>query len=125
MSKKKQSTEGEPNDSKKEKIKGKIIRVRVSESEKKIFDAKAKAADMSLSMLIRKSLTRANIVSRSDEKRKLMELRRIGSNLHQIAIQVNENLNSLDAVNVIARLASLEREVRRLAEGGESSSDTT
>jgi len=60
-----------------------------------------------------------------EEKRRLRELARIGSNLNQIARWANTYQDSLKAVEVIAALTSLETQIENFASGatGETEED--
>lgn len=93
-----------------------FLKIRASESELSAWREKAKAAELSLSELLRQSLDQATVANRNDHQRLIIALTRLGVNLNQIAAWVNRSGDSLDALTVIPYLIDLERQVAALVE---------
>ena len=94
------------------------VLVRVTEEELSSWRSKASSAGVSLSVLVRKAMGRTQTwtaVATDVERERTRQLARVGSNLNQIARWVNRHQSAADAVEVIAHLVALERELRPLA----------
>ena len=90
---------------------------RVTPSELEQWRAKARAAGVSLSELLRQAMTRTRTwtaAAREAERERTLQLARIGSNLNQIARWANTHKSTAEAVEVIAHLAAIERELGAL-----------
>lgn len=90
------------------------IDVRCSDDELAGWKAKADAAGLTLSELVRSSLSRARVPdrARADSVAALTrQVSRIGTNLNQIAAWCNTYKGTADAVQVIVHLAAIEREI--------------
>lgn len=105
-----------------EEKKDRIVKVRCTEDQLESWSAKAKAADVSLSDLVRTHLDGAKFRRRRRvevDPALLRELARIGNNLNQIARWANHRKSAGEAVQVIGRLAAIDEELsslRRLIE---------
>ena len=102
------------------------VKVRARESERAAWHAKARSAGLSLSALVRRSIGRTRIwtAARADlERARLVQLARIGNNLNQIARWVNTHKGGAEAVQVVAHLVALRREIRAFAGVQEPSDD--
>jgi hypothetical protein len=88
--------------------------VRFSEAEHAALVAKARAADVSVSALVRDHLGKVRIRHRADERQRVMALNRINANLNMLARWCNTHKGGADAVQIMAYLAALEREITRL-----------
>ena len=91
------------------------LKVRTTQTERARWRAKAEAAGLSLSALVRRALVRTQTwtVANTDvARRRNRELARIGVNLNQIARWANTHKSAAEAVEVIAHLAALARDVR-------------
>jgi len=93
---------------------GRFVKFRVSDEEYDELAAKAKAADLSMSSLMRDHFRRVRVRHRQDERRRLTLLNRINANLNMIARWVNTHKGHADAAIVQAHLLAIEREITRL-----------
>ena len=95
-----------------------IAQARVSEAELAEWRAKAVAAGVPLSELLRRAMARTRTWTAGAaavERERTRELARIGSNLNQIARWANTHKGGAEAVEVVAHLVALERELGALA----------
>ena len=90
----------------------KWIKIRVSEKEKILFEAKAAEMGMSLADLVRTRLLAYRLRRTPEERERLLQLARIGNNINQIARWANIYKGGLDTVQVVGRLEALLRELR-------------
>ena len=100
--------------------------IRVHPEERDLLKLNAGLHGMSVSDYIRQTCLSLRLRRTPEERRRLRELARIGSNLNQIARWANTYKDSLEAVEVIAALASLETQIESFAacatgEAGEES----
>ncbi len=98
------------------------VKIRSSEAERAEWHAKARAAGLTLSDLMRRSLGRVRpwTVAHADvERERTQQVARIGNNLNQIARWANTHKGAIEAVEVIAHLLAIERGLAALtpAEG--------
>lgn len=99
-----------------------LVQARVSLEELSSWRAKASAAGVSVSSLLRQAMSRTRTwtaSSASVERERTRELARIGNNLNQIARWANRHKSAADAVAVITHLVAIERELRSLSRPGE------
>ena len=95
-----------------------IAHARVSAAELAAWQAKAAAAGVSLSELLRQAMSRTQAwtaPAMEVERERTRQVARIGSNLNQIARWANTHLDDLAPVEVIAHLVAIERELARLS----------
>ena len=99
------------------------VHLRVSAAERAAWDAKAAAAGVPLSDLLRKAMarTRTWTAPAADiERERNVQVARIGNNLNQLARWANTHTSAVEAVAVIANLVAFERSLRAVARfGGE------
>ena len=98
------------------------VKIRASEAERAAWHAKARAAGLSLSDLVRRSVGRVRtwtVAHTELERERTRELARIGSNLNQIARWANTYREAADALEVVAHLAAIERALEALTVDGE------
>jgi hypothetical protein len=95
------------------------VEMRVSEEEYAALDAKAKAADISMSELLRDHFGKVSIRDRGNERQRNAMLNKLNANLNQIAKWVNTWKDRADAFRVTARLDAVQDEVMRLIEAWE------
>ena len=98
------------------------VKIRASEAERAAWHAKARAAGLSLSDLVRRSVGRVRtwtVAHTELERARTRELARIGSNLNQIARWANTYREAADALEVVAHLAAIERALETLTVDGE------
>jgi hypothetical protein len=93
---------------------GRFVKFRVSDEEYDELAAKAKAADISMSSLLRDHFGRVRVRHRQDERKRLALLNRINANLNMIARWVNTHKGYADAAIVTAHIHAVEREITRL-----------
>jgi len=93
---------------------GRRLEIRLSHDEYAELEAKAKAADISMSALLRDHFGRVRIRHRQDERKRLALLNRINANLNMIARWVNTHKGAADAAIVTAHIHAVEREITRL-----------
>lgn len=91
----------------------KWIKIRVSEEEKTLFEAKAAEVGMSLADLIRHRLQAYRVRITALEREQLLTLARIGNNINQVARWVNTHKNGLETIQVVMRLDAILRELRK------------
>ncbi len=96
--------------------------VRASAPEFAAWKAKAAAASVPLSDLLRQAIARTRTWTAAEVER-TRQVARIGNNLNQIARWANTHADKADAVEVIAHLAAIEREIARLAGVGDERQD--
>ena len=98
------------------------VKIRASDTERAAWHAKARAAGLSLSDLVRRSVGRVRtwtVAHTELERERTRELERIGSNLNQIARWANTYREAADALEVVAHLAAIERALEALTVDGE------
>ena len=94
-----------------------IAHARVSAAELAAWRAKAAAAGVSLSELLRQAMARTQTwtaPAREVERERTRQVARIGSNLNQIARWAHTHLDDLAAVEVLAHLVAIERALTAL-----------
>ena len=104
------------------------VKVRSSEAERAEWHAKARAAGLTLSDLVRRSVgrTRTWTVAHAEvERERVQQVARIGNNLNQIARWANTHRGAIEAVEVIGHLVAIRRALAALspAEGPDSDAD--
>ncbi len=95
-----------------------VVRARVLPSEHTAWLAKAAAAGVSPSDLLRQAMARTRTWTAravAVERERSRQVARIGNNLNQIARWANTHAEKADAFEVIAHLVAIEREIVRLA----------
>ena len=88
------------------------LEVRCSPDEHEAWKAKATAAGLTLSDLVRQSLGRVRswtVGDRRAARERVQQLARIGNNLNQIARWANTHKGAAEATEVIGALISIER----------------
>ena len=97
--------------------------VRASATEFAVWKAKAAAAGVPLSDLLRQAMARTRTwtaAATAVERERTRQVARIGNNLNQIARWANSQATPIDAVEIIAHLIIIQREIARQARfGGE------
>ena len=91
------------------------IEIRCTEGDRAAWKAKADAAGLTLSELVRQSLGRVRTWTAKDRRTardRVLQLARIGNNLNQIARWANTHKSAADATEVIGALISIERLLR-------------
>ena len=102
------------------------IHLRVSPADRAAWRAKAAAAGVPLSTLLRKAMarTRTWTAAAADiERERNVQVARIGNNLNQLARWANTHTSAAEAVTVIANLVAFERSLRAVARLGGDSDD--
>ena len=97
--------------------------IRVHPEERDLLKLNAGIHGMSVSDYIRQTCLGLRLRRTPEEKRRLRELARIGSNLNQIARWANTYQDSLKAVEIIAALTSLETQIENFASGATGEED--
>ena len=103
-----------------------VVTARVSAAESADWRAKAAAAGVPLSALIRRAMARTRTwTARAAEveRERTGQIARIGNNLNQIARWANAHKTAAQAVEVIAHLITVERALAALARVGSSDPD--
>lgn len=88
------------------------IKLRVTPAEKEAIAAKADAQGQTVTDFIRQRALDYRLRQTPMEKERVRQLARIGANLNQIARWVNIHKSRADALDVLAALVSLERELK-------------
>ena len=99
-----------------------IAQARVSEAELAEWRAKAAAAGVPLSELLRRAMARTRTwtaAAAKVERERTRELARIGSNLNQIARWANTHKENAEALEVVTHLVAIERALDTLTVEGE------
>ena len=95
-----------------------IVAVRLTPEESADWRAKAKAAGVPLSALIRRAMahTRTWTAPAAEvERERTRQVSRIGNNLNQIARWANTHRSAIEAVEVISHLVAIKRALAALA----------
>ena len=103
-----------------------VAHARVTPAELSAWNAKASAAGVTLSELLRQAMSRTQTwtaPAMEVERERTRQVARIGSNLNQIARWANTHLDELAPVEVIAHLVAIERALARLSERGAGDAD--
>ena len=100
------------------------IHLRVSPAEVAAWRAKAEAAGVPLSDLLRQAMARTRTwtaAAAEVERERTRQVARIGNNLNQIARWANTHAAPIDAVEIIANLVCISQTLDKLARvGGEA-----
>ena len=91
--------------------------IRVHPEERDLLKLNAGLHGLSVSEYVRETCLGIRLRRTPAEKRRLRDLARIGSNLNQLARWANTYKESLEAVEVIAALTSLEMQIENFASG--------
>ena len=94
------------------------VHLRVSPTERAAWKAKAAAAGLPLSALLRQAMARTQAWTApalAADLERSRQIARIGNNLNQLARWANTHAAALDAVKVLDRLRAVERSLRALA----------
>lgn len=89
-----------------------IIKIRLTGTEQAAWQAKAEAAGLSVSALIRRAVAKVKTWTAANAEIELQrnrELARIGNNLNQIARWANTHKTAADAIEVVSHLRSIEQ----------------
>ena len=89
--------------------------IRVHPEERDLLKLNAGLHGMRVSDYVRKTCLGLRLRRTPEEKRRLRELARIGSNLNQLARWANTYKESLEAVEVLAALTNLETQIENFA----------
>ncbi len=103
-----------------------VVRARVTPAEHADWLAKAAAAGVSPSRLLRQAMARTRTwtaAAAQVERERTRQVARIGNNLNQIARWANTQATPIDAVEIIVYLIAIEREIARLARFGAERQD--
>ena len=93
------------------------ITLRVTQSEKLAWQAKADLVGMTLSNLIRQAISRTKTWTAADKslvKEQTRQIVRIGNNLNQIAKWANTYKSTAEAVQIIQALRLVEQSLNKL-----------
>ena len=97
------------------------IHLRVSPAERAAWKAKAAAAGLPLSALLRQAMARTQTwtaPAMAIESERSRQIARIGNNVNQIARWANTHASPIEAVRITDRLKAVERSLRALARPG-------
>ena len=103
-----------------------MVAVRVTPSESADWRAKAAAAGVPLSALIRRAMARTRTwtaPAAEVERERTRQVGRIGNNLNQIARWANTHKGAVEAVEIVAHLVAIERALAALAPVGSPDPD--
>jgi len=102
------------------------VHARVSPAERADWQAKAAAAGVPVSDLLRQAMARTRTwtaPAADAERERTRQVARIGNNLNQLARWANRHASAVEAVEVIAYLVAFERELRKLTRIGTGGGD--
>ena len=103
-----------------------LVAVRLTRSESADWRAKAAAAGVPLSALIRRAMARTRTwtaPAAEVERERTRQVSRIGNNLNQIARWANTHKGAAEAVEIVSRLVVIERALKALAPVGDPDTD--
>ena len=103
-----------------------MLAARVTPAEHAAWKAKAAAAGVSPSELLRRAMAQTRTwtaPARAVERERTRQIARIGNNLNQLARWANTHASAAEAVSVLAHLVSFERSLFRVARIGEDVCD--
>ena len=103
-----------------------LVAVRLTPDESADWRAKASAAGVPLSALIRRAMARTRTwtaPAAEVERERTRQVSRIGNNLNQIARWANTRKGAAEAVEIVARLVAIERALKALAPVGDPDTD--
>ena len=103
-----------------------VAHARVTPAELAEWNAKAAAAGVTLSELLRQAMSRTQTwtaPAMEVERERTRQVARIGSNLNQIARWANTHLDEMAPVEVIAHLVAIERALAALSAGDAGDAD--
>ncbi len=103
------------------------LTLRVSQSEKLAWQAKADLVGMTLSNLIRQAISRTKTWTAADKslvKEQTRQIVRIGNNLNQIARWANTYKSTAEAVEIIQALRLVEQSLNQLSMKANQSPDS-
>ena len=89
-----------------------LVKLRVTPAEKDAITAKADSQGQTVTDFIRQRALDYRLRQTPLEKDRVRQLARIGVNLNQLARWVNIHKNRAEAIDVLAALVSLERELK-------------
>ena len=98
-----------------------VVRARVTPAEHADWQAKAEAAGVSPSRLLRQAMARTRTwtaAAAEVERERTRQIARVGNNLNQIARWANTHAAPMDAVEMIAYLLHIARTLDKLAAVG-------
>ena len=101
-------------------------RVRVSPAEAAAWRAKAEAAGVPLSDLLRQAMARTRTwtaAAAEVERDRTRQVARIGNNLNQIASWANTHASAIDVVEIIANLVYIAQTLDKFARVGDEADD--
>ena len=103
-----------------------MVAARVTPEEHAAWRAKAAAAGVSPSRLLRRAMARTRTwtaAAAEVERERTRQIARIGNNLNQIARWANATAEPIDAVEIIAHLVSVSQTLDKLAQVGDAADD--
>lgn len=92
-----------------------MLRVRFSYAEFESLKLRAEEASCTMSELVRDHLGKVRVNNKELERERVAMLNRINANLNMIARWVNTHKSAADAVDVVAHLMALEREIGEIS----------
>ena len=98
-----------------------VVRARVTPAEHADWQAKAEAAGVSPSRLLRQAMARTRTwtsAAAEVERERTRQIARVGNNLNQIARWANTHAAPMDAVEMIAYLLHIARTLDKVADVG-------
>ncbi len=102
------------------------IHLRVSPAEAAAWQAKAAAAGVPLSDLLRRAMARTRTWTAAAvevERERTRQVARVGNNLNQIARWANTHAAPIDAVEIIANLVCISQTLDKVARVGDAADD--
>jgi len=102
------------------------VHARVSPAERADWQAKAAAAGVPVSDLLRQAMARTRTwtaAAAEVERERTRQVARIGNNLNQVARWANTHASGFEAVEVIVHLVDIARAVRTVARVGRDADD--
>lgn len=101
-------------------VRSHVLPLRLNDEERERIRSLAAQAGCTPTDLLRRHVGRVKVRDATAERQRVAMLNRINANLNMIARWVNTHKASADAVQVIAHLVAIEREIAGIVERGEA-----
>ncbi len=91
-----------------------FLKVRISQNEKEIIEAKAKENGLSTSDYIRQTTLNYRLRNSKLQKESLCSIARIASNMNQVARHANIYQSNANALHILVSLCEIEKSIKEL-----------
>ncbi len=91
-----------------------FLKVRISQNEKEIIEAKAKACGLSMSDYMRQTTLNYRLRNNLFQKQNLCNIAKIASNMNQAARHANIHQSNANALHILVSLCEIEESIKEL-----------